>query len=335
MLRAVGMTAARSGGWSARRPSSRRSSGRAGDHRRPRARGGAHLRAGRRGPDVRHPGRRPRRPGDRRRPGRRARGGAPRPPRLAAERARRARLRVGRPLGPGRRPGAPSGAAPSRAPARCGRRRCRRRQDLPPGARRGKLGARCARGRSSCGPGCRGTRGRRGPRRGPFRAPAARTVGLRRPLHRTFRGVVGSPGSLRIGPLWLAFGGQAAARAAPRHCAIWAGGRCPRSCVPDTPPPCGSPPRTGGSRGGPTARRPASPGGACPPRCATRSTRSPCAPAARRAPTRQHRRRAARHLLVGRHRVHPRAPVRPGRGVGRRGAASAPDDLSLGAGRCR
>ena len=53
------------------------------------------------------------------------------------------------------------------------------------------------------------------PAAAPSGAPAARTVDCGGRSIGTFRGVVGSPGSLRIGPLWLAFGGQAAARAAP------------------------------------------------------------------------------------------------------------------------
>ncbi len=49
----------------------------------------------------------------------------------------------------------------------------------------------------------------------PSRAPAARTVDCDGRSIGAFRGVVGSPASLRVGPLWLAFGGRAAAQAPP------------------------------------------------------------------------------------------------------------------------
>jgi hypothetical protein len=53
------------------------------------------------------------------------------------------------------------------------------------------------------------------PARGPSGPPAARVVDCAGRSIGTFRGVVGSPDSVRLGPLWLAFGGRAAARATP------------------------------------------------------------------------------------------------------------------------
>ncbi len=53
------------------------------------------------------------------------------------------------------------------------------------------------------------------PAQAPSGPPAARVVDCAGRSIGTFRGVVGSPDSVRLGPLWLAFGGRAAARASP------------------------------------------------------------------------------------------------------------------------